>query len=167
VHIRLQFKDSEPDLLFKPNLVTYRAENFELGFIVGTEEALTFTFSSLTVHGTLNTHDEKVYGSLGIDSLLVDLTQSTLKDVPPSVLTGELKQAIHRGVNFVNHTLTSGVSFPQYKERNTTVCLDFNDNQVKLNTVYLQGELNIRRCPAEKVDEWEGPGKNAFMSVHY
>ena len=114
MHIRLQFKDSEPKLLFRPSQVTYRAENFELGFIVATEEALTFTFSFLKLHGALNTNEEKVYGSLFIDSLLVEVTHSTLKDVPPSVLTGELKKAMYGGVNFVNHTLQSGVSFPQY-----------------------------------------------------
>ena len=114
MHIRVQFKDSEPELLFRPSLVTYRAENFELGFIVATEEALTFTFSSLKLKGTINTYEEKVYGSLAIDSLLVELTHSTLKDVPPSVLAGELKKTMYGAVNFVNHTLHSGVSFPQY-----------------------------------------------------
>ena len=56
--------------------------------MVDTEEALTFTFSSLKLNGTLNTHDEKVFGSLGIESLKVDFTYSTLIEVLPSVLTG-------------------------------------------------------------------------------
>ena len=88
MHIRLQFMVTEPDLFFKPNLFATRAEYFELGFMVDTEEALTFTFSSLRLNGTLNTHDEKVFGSLGIESLKVDFTYSTLIEVLPSVLTG-------------------------------------------------------------------------------
>ena len=88
MHIRLQFMVSEPDLLFKPNLLAYQSEYFQLGFIVGTEEALTFTFSSLNLRGTLNTRDEKVFGSLAIDSLKVDFTYSTMIEVLPSVLTG-------------------------------------------------------------------------------
>ena len=61
------------------------------------------------------------------------------------------------------------MTFPQYKELNSTRshCLDFNDNQAKINEGYIQGELNIRRCPKGEGDEWEGPGKYAYMSFHY
>jgi hypothetical protein len=49
------------------DLFTYRADNFELGFIVGKEEALTFTFTIYKLRGDVYTHDEKIYGWLEDD----------------------------------------------------------------------------------------------------
>jgi len=67
VHIRTQFKDSEPQILFMSDVFTYRADNFELGFIVGKEEALTFTFTIYKLRGDVSTHDEKIDGWLEED----------------------------------------------------------------------------------------------------
>jgi len=71
-----------------PNWFTYRADDFELGFVVGKEEALTFSFTLYQVQGSLSTHDEKIFGQLSEDGVIVKLTHTTIDDVPPSVLTG-------------------------------------------------------------------------------
>lgn len=143
---RVNSESGLPTFKFSSKGFEVTARDFEIGFIIQKEEALTFIFDSYNVTGNLFNQDYLIKGEIQnpiIKGLKVKHT--TLTDVSPEVLVSELLNKIKENVSSLNEMLKKGFSIPHLTDK-TGSCLDFNDNSIVFDQDFVQGELNIRKC---------------------
>jgi len=74
VNIRIRFVDTNqyPTIEFEDNSSNFTANSFEIGFIIGKKEVLTFNMGKLEMIGNLESKDFKIHGHLN-DPVIKDL----------------------------------------------------------------------------------------------
>ena len=122
------------------------ADDFDAGVVVDREEVLTLAADAMTVEASLYNKDFLIKGNVRkpkFENLRVSKT--TLKNVPDSVLVNELVTFFNDTRTYVNKQLDSGIPIPQLKDK-TRTCLDFNDNQIRIQPDFIQLDWNVIKC---------------------
>ncbi|TNV82497.1 hypothetical protein FGO68_gene7651 [Halteria grandinella] len=148
VHLRIRFLNQNyPVITFSDSGYRNQAQDFELGFIINNEEALTYHFGKLAHDQSFTVQDEKIHGHISPPEITnLSVSKTLLKNVTELVLTNELITFLTKATESANKYLEEGIKIPQIEDK-TGTCLNFGDCQVSYSgDGYMQGEVNVRKC---------------------
>jgi hypothetical protein len=114
--IRMKFNGQPfnvPVASMREEALNLTATDFEVGLLVGNEEALTFACDKSTVLTRIYSENFLIKGEVQAPSVSgLRVSHTTLKDVSHEVLVNELLTFMNDTRNFVNKRLQEGLSVP-------------------------------------------------------